>query len=88
MTRAYVHVYLILSRLIVLQSISLPISKYSKVCGKMIAYQVGSPNTFADYTGSFVRVNASIDTTWMVLVSLTGSQDATFGHLLQDVLDE
>ena len=53
-------------------SVSLPISnEYSKVCGKIIAYQVGSPNTFADYTGSFVRVNASIDTYYVDGVSLT-----------------
>ena len=53
-------------------SVSLPISnEYSKVCGKIIAYQVGSPNTFGDYTGSFVRVNASIDTYYVDGVSLT-----------------
>ena len=53
-------------------SVSLPISnEYSKVCGKIIAYQVGSPNTFAGYTGSSVRVDESIDTYYVDGVSLT-----------------
>ena len=44
-------------------SFSLPIisNEYSKVCGKIIAYQVGS----------FVRINASIDTYYVDGVSLT-----------------
>ena len=53
-------------------SVSLPTSnEYSKVCGKIIAYQVGSPNTFAGYTGSYVRVDASIETYYVDGVSLT-----------------
>ena len=53
-------------------SVSLPISnEYSKVCGKIIAYQVGSPNTIAGYTGSYVRVDASIETYYVDGVSLT-----------------
>ena len=54
-------------------SVSLPIisNEYSKVCGKIIAYQVGSPNTFADYLESFIRVNVSIETYYVDGVSLT-----------------
>ena len=64
MTQAYVHVYLILSRLIVLQSSN----EYSKVCGKIIAYQVGSPDTFSE---SANRVNVSIETYYVDGISLT-----------------
>ena len=58
---------------------------YSKVCGKVRAYQVGSPDSFGD--GIFIGSDRSnvIDTnyTWMVLVSLMDPQDNTSGPLLQ-----
>ena len=52
-------------------SVSIPMSNgYSKVCGKIIAYQVGSPNTFAGTNDSHIRVT-NIDTNYVDGVSLT-----------------
>ena len=52
-------------------SVSIPMSNgYSKVCGKIIAYQVGSPNTFAGINESHIRVT-NIDTNYVDGVSLT-----------------
>ena len=45
---------------------------YSRVCGKIIGYQVGSPDTFADPTGStFRRDFSNIDISYVDGVSLT-----------------
>ena len=45
---------------------------YSKVCGKIIGYQVGSPDTFSGPTGFTFRRNfANIDISYVDGVSLT-----------------
>ena len=46
--------------------------RYSKVCGKVRAYQVGSPDSFADFSdGGSHRSNDDIDTNYLDGVSLT-----------------
>ncbi len=52
---------------------------YTSVCGRVIAYQYGTPDAF--------NIDHSIDSTmWMVLVLLMGNQGSTFGHLLQPLM--
>ena len=55
---------------------------YSRVCGKVIAYQYGTTNAFLERTGSLYPLLM-----WMVLVSLMEIPGNIYGHLLQ-LLDE